>query len=311
MMDIIGGAGTAAPAGDLIKDVGEATFMQDVVEASMQAPVIVDFWAPWCGPCKTLGPALETVVTKAKGAVTMAKVNVDENQRLVQALSQQGLPLQSIPTVVAFVEGRPIDMFQGNVPPSEIEAFVNKAIEAAGGSADGGLAEALDVAEQMLADGEAADAAETFAAILGEDDKSAAAYSGLARAHIALEDLDQAEAVLNGVPAEISEAAEIEAARAQIELARQAESAGPVAELAAQVAANPEDLGARFELAQALHAAGDAEAAVAELLELFRRDREWNEGAAKTQLFTIFDALQPNDPVVLNGRRKLSSLIFA
>ncbi len=310
-MDIIGGAGTAAPAGDLIKDVGEATFMQDVVEASMQAPVIVDFWAPWCGPCKTLGPALETVVTKAKGAVTMAKVNVDENQRLVQALSQQGLPLQSIPTVVAFVEGRPLDMFQGNVPPSEIEAFVNKAIEAGGGSADGGLAEALEVAEQMLAEGEVADAAQTFAAIIGEDDKSAAAYGGLARAHIALKDLDQAEAVLNGAPAEIADAAEIEAARAQIELARQAENAGPVAELAAKVEANPEDLEARFELAQALHAAGDAEAAVTELLELFRRDREWNEGAAKAQLFTIFDALQPNDPVVLNGRRKLSSLIFA
>ncbi|WP_297341004.1 tetratricopeptide repeat protein [Pseudophaeobacter sp.] len=313
-MDIIGGAGTAAPAapaGDLIKDVGEATFMQDVIEASMQAPVIVDFWAPWCGPCKTLGPALEAVVTKAKGAVTMAKVNVDENQRLAQALSQQGLPLQSIPTVVAFVEGRPIDMFQGNVPPSEIEAFVNKAIEAGGGSADGGLSEALEVAEQMLADGDVADAAQTFAAIIGEDDKSAAAYGGLARAHIALEDLDQAEAVLNGAPAEIADAAEIEAARAQIELARQAENAGPVAELAAKVEASPEDLDARFELAQALHAAGDAEAAVTELLELFRRDREWNDGAAKAQLFTIFDALQPNDPVVLNGRRKLSSLIFA
>ncbi|MEP0154750.1 tetratricopeptide repeat protein [Pseudophaeobacter sp.] len=310
-MDIIGGAGTAAPAGDVIKDVGEATFMQDVIEASMQAPVIVDFWAPWCGPCKTLGPALEAVVTKAKGAVTMAKVNVDENQRLAQALSQQGLPLQSIPTVVAFVEGRPIDMFQGNVPPSEIEAFVNKAIEAGGGSADGGLSEALDVAEQMLADGDVADAAQTFAAIIGEDDKSAAAYGGLARAHIALEDLDQAEAVLNGAPAEIADAAEIEAARAQIELARQAENAGPVAELAAKVEASPEDLDARFELAQALHAAGDAEAAVTELLELFRRDREWNDGAAKAQLFTIFDALQPNDPVVLNGRRKLSSLIFA
>ncbi|WP_122074599.1 tetratricopeptide repeat protein [Pseudophaeobacter sp. EL27] len=310
-MDIIGGAGTAAPAGDLIKDVGEATFMQDVVEASMQAPVIVDFWAPWCGPCKTLGPALEAVVTKAKGAVTMAKVNVDENQRLVQALSQQGLPLQSIPTVVAFVEGRPLDMFQGNVPPSEIEAFVNKAIEAGGGSADGGLAEALEVAEQMLTEGEVADAAQTFAAIIGEDDKSAAAYGGLARAHIALGDLDQAEAALNGAPAEIADAAEIEAARAQIELARQAENAGPVAELASKVEANPEDLEARFELAQALHAAGDAEAAVTELLELFRRDREWNEGAAKAQLFTIFDALQPNDPVVLNGRRKLSSLIFA
>lgn len=163
----------------------------------------------------------------------------------------------------------------------------------------------------MLADGDVADAAQTFAAIIGEDDKSAAAYGGLARAHIALEDLDQAEAVLNGAPAEIADAAEIEAARAQIELARQAENAGPVAELAAKVEASPEDLDARFELAQALHAAGDAEAAVTELLELFRRDREWNDGAAKAQLFTIFDALQPNDPVVLNGRRKLSSLIFA
>ncbi|WP_083095770.1 tetratricopeptide repeat protein [Pseudophaeobacter leonis] len=310
-MDIIGGAGTAAPVGDLVKDVDEATFMQDVVEASMQAPVIVDFWAPWCGPCKTLGPALEAAVTKAKGAVTMAKVNVDENQRLAQALAQQGLPLQSIPTVVAFVEGRPIDMFQGALPPSEIEAFIKKAIEAGGGTADGGLAEALEVAEQMLVDGDYADAVQTFAAIIGEDDKSAAAYGGLARAHIALEDLDQAEAVLNGAPASISEAAEIEAARAQIELARQAENAGPVAELAAKVEASPDDHEARFELAQALHAAGDAEAAVDALLELFRRDREWNDGAAKTQLFTVFDALQPNDPVVLNGRRRLSSMIFA
>ncbi len=310
-MDIIGGAGTAAPMGDLVKDVDEATFMQDVVEASMQAPVIVDFWAPWCGPCKTLGPALEAAVTKAKGAVTMAKVNVDENQRLAQALAQQGLPLQSIPTVVAFVEGRPIDMFQGALPASEIEAFIKKAIEASGGTADGGLAEALQVAEQMLTDGDHADAAQTFAAIIGEDDKSAAAYGGLARAHIALEDLDQAEAVLNGAPAEISEAAEIEAARAQIELARQAESAGPVAELAAKVEASPDDHEARFELAQALHAAGDAEAAVDALLELFRRDRDWNDGAAKAQLFTVFDAMQPNDPVVLNGRRRLSSMIFA
>jgi putative thioredoxin len=310
-MDIIGGAGTAAPVGDLVKDVDEATFMQDVVEASMQAPVIVDFWAPWCGPCKTLGPALEAAVTKVKGAVTMAKINVDENPRLVQALSQQGLPVQSLPTVVAFVEGRPIDMFQGALPPSEIEAFINKAIEASGGTADGGLAEALEVAEQMLADGDCADAAQTFAAIIGEDDKSAAAYGGLARAHIALEDLDQAEAVLNGAPAEISDAAEIEAARAQIELARQAENAGPVAELAAKVEASPDDHEARFELAQALHAAGDAAAAVDALLELFRRDRDWNDAAAKTQLFTIFDAMQPNDPVVLNGRRRLSSMIFA
>jgi len=311
MMDILGGAGAEAPAGDLIKDVSEATFMQDVVEASMQVPVIVDFWAPWCGPCKTLGPMLEAAVTKAKGAVTMAKINVDENQRLAQALAQQGLPLQSIPTVVAFVEGRPVDMFQGALPQSEIEAFVKKTAEAGGGSADGGLSEALEMAEQMLAEGVVADAAQTFAAILGEDGNNAAAFGGLARAHIALGDLDQAEAVLNGAPAEIADAPEIEAVRAQIELARQAENAGPVAELNAKVEADPQDHQARFELAQALHAAGDAEAAVSELLELFRRDREWNEGAAKAQLFTIFEALPPNDPVVLNGRRKLSSLIFA
>ena len=305
MMDILNGAG-GAPAGDLIKDVGEATFMQDVVEASMEAPVIVDFWAPWCGPCKTLGPALEAAVTKAKGAVTMAKVNVDENQTIAGQMR-----VQSIPTVYAFYKGQPVDGFQGAVAPSEIDAFVARVVEQAGGSADGGLGDALEAAEQMLEEGAVSDAAQTFAAILGEDPNNAAAFAGLARAHIALDDVDQAEAVLNGTPAEISDAPEIEAVRAQIELARQAENAGPVAELRAAVEADPDNHQARFDLAQALHAADDAEAAVAELLELFRRDREWNDGAAKAQLFTIFEALKPNDPVVLNGRRKLSSMIFA
>jgi putative thioredoxin len=304
-MDILNGAG-GAPAGDLIKDVSEATFMQDVVEASMETPVIVDFWAPWCGPCKTLGPALEAAVTKAKGAVTMAKVNVDENQMIAGQMR-----VQSIPTVYAFFQGQPIDGFQGAVPPSEIDAFVARVVEQAGGSADGGLGAALEAAEQMLEEGAVADAAQTFAAILGEDPNNAAAFAGLARAHIALEDVDQAEAVLNGAPAEISDKPEIEAVRAQIELARQAENAGPVAELRAAVDAEPDNHQARFDLAQALHAAGEAEAAVAELLELFRRDRDWNDGAAKAQLFTIFEALKPNDPVVLNGRRKLSSMIFA
>ncbi|MQY41780.1 tetratricopeptide repeat protein [Epibacterium sp. SM1969] len=308
MMDILG---TPADAVELIKDVSEATFMQDVVDASMQTPVIVDFWAPWCGPCKTLGPMLEAAVTKAKGAVLMAKLNVDENQQLAAALAQQGLPLQSIPTVVAFYQGRPVDMFQGAVPQSEIEAFVKRLAESAGGSADGGLSDALEAAEQMLEEGAVDDAAQTFSAIIGEDDKSAGAYAGLARCHIAGGDLDQAEAVLNGAPADIAEATEIEAARAQIELARQAENAGPLGDLRAKVDAAPEDHQARFELAQALHAAGDAEEAVNELLELFRRDREWNDGAARAQLFTIFEALKPNDPVVLNGRRKLSSMIFA
>jgi len=311
MMDILGGADAAASAGDLIKDVTEETFMAEVVDGSMEVPVVVDFWAPWCGPCKTLGPMLETAVTKAKGAVKMAKINVDENQRLAAALAQQGLPLQSIPSVVAFYQGRPVDMFQGALPQSEIEAFLQKLAETAGSTADGGLGEALETAEQMLEEGAASDAAQVFAAILGEDDKSAAAYSGLARCHVAMGELDQAEAVLNGAPAEISTAPEIEAAHAQIELARQAENAGPVAELRTAVEADPDNLQARFDLAQALHAAGEAEAAVEELLELFRRDREWNDGAAKAQLFTIFEALKPNDPVVLNGRRKLSSIIFA
>lgn len=300
------GQGAEAPATDLIKDVSEATFMQDVVDASMQAPVIVDFWAPWCGPCKTLGPALEAAVTKAKGAVTMAKVNVDENQAIAGQLR-----VQSIPTVFAFYQGQPIDGFQGAVPPSEIEDFVKRVAEKAGVEADGGLGEALETAEEMLTQGAAEDAAQVFAAVLEEDPMSALAFSGLARSHITLGDLDQAEAILNGVPAEISEASEIESVRAQIDLAKQAESAGPVTELRAVVDGNPDDHQARFDLALALVAADDQEAAVNELLELFRRDREWNDGAAKAQLFTIFDALTPQDPVVLNGRRRLSSMIFA
>ncbi|MCT4610956.1 MAG: co-chaperone YbbN [Pelagimonas sp.] len=298
--------GGAAPAADLIKDVSEADFMADVVDASMQVPVIVDFWAPWCGPCKTLGPALEAEVTAAKGAVKMAKVNVDEAQMIAGQMR-----IQSIPTVYAFWQGQPIDGFQGALPASELKAFIDGVIEKSGGDASGGLDDAVAAAEEMLEAGEAADAAQTFAAILGEDPQHAVAYGGLVRAHIAIDDLEQAEAILNGAPAEISSSPELEAAHAQLELAKQAADAGPVAELKAAVEADPDNHQARFDLAQALHANGDAEGAVNELLELFRRDRDWNEGAAKTQLFTVFDALKPNDPVVLNGRRKLSSMIFA
>ena len=295
-----------APDADLIKDGSEATVMTDVVEASQTTPVLVDFWAPWCGPCKTLGPMLEDAVRAAKGAVKMVKVNVDEAQQIAGQLQ-----IQSIPTVYAFYKGQPVDGFQGALPQSELKAFVDRVVKAGGGEAPGdALADAVEAAEDMLANGAAADAAQTFAAILGEDDKHAGAYGGLVRAYIAMDDLEQAEAFLNGAPIEISKAPELEAAYAQLQLARQAANAGPVAELTAKVEAEPDNHQARFDLAQALYANGDAGGAVDHLLELFRKDRDWNDGAAKTQLFTIFDALKPNDPVVLNGRRKLSSMIF-
>ncbi|WP_425040379.1 tetratricopeptide repeat protein [Primorskyibacter sp. S187A] len=303
-MDLNLNSGPAAD--DLIKDVSEAQFMADVVDASMQTPVIVDFWAPWCGPCKTLGPMLEDAVKKAKGAVKMAKVNVDEAQMIAGQLR-----VQSIPMVYAFWQGQPIDGFQGAVPQSEINSFVDRVVQTAGGDASGGLDEALEAAEEMLEAGAVADAAQTFAAILGEDPNNARAYGGMAQAHMALGDLEQAEAILNGAPAEISGAREIEAAFAQLDLAKKAADAGPVADLTAAVEADPDNHQARFDLAQALYAAGEGEAAINHLLELFRRDREWNDGAARAELFTIFDALKPNDPLVLNGRRKLSSMIFA
>ncbi|GGG66925.1 co-chaperone YbbN [Salipiger pallidus] len=302
------GSTNTAPKGDYVKDVSEADFMAEVVDRSQQVPVIVDFWAPWCGPCKTLGPALEKAVNEAGGAVVMAKVNVDENQMIAGQMR-----VQSIPTVYAFYKGQPVDGFQGALPASEIKAFVDRLVQQAGGEAagDGGLEEAVAAADEMLEAGAADDALQTYAAILEEAPEHAGAYAGLVRAQVALGDLDQAEAILNGAPEAISKSPELDAAHAQLELAKQAADAGPVAELTSAVEANPDDHQARFDLALALHAKGDAEGAVAQLLELFRRDREWNDGAAKTQLITVFEALKPNDPVVLNGRRKLSSMIFA
>ncbi|MBR2656239.1 tetratricopeptide repeat protein [Yoonia sp.] len=292
-------------ASDLIKDGTDASFPQDVIQASQDVPVIVDFWAPWCGPCKTLGPAIEAAVTKAGGRVKLVKIDVDANPGYAGQLR-----VQSIPTVYAFYQGRPVDGFQGALPPSELNAFVEK-IAALAGEPDNGLADAIEAAEQMLTEGAVTDASETFAAILQEDPVNAKAYAGMVRCYLALNDVDQAEAVLNGAPAEISTDPALEALHAQITLLREAANAGPVADLQAQVDADPANHQARFDLAVALHANGQVEEAVNELLDLFRRDREWNDGAAKIQLFKIFDARDAKDPIVLTGRRKLSSMIFA
>jgi putative thioredoxin len=293
-----------APPPSPIKDGTEATFMADVIEASMEVPVIVDFWAPWCGPCKTLGPALEKAVTEARGKVRLVKVDVDKNQRIAAQMR-----VQSIPAVFAFVGGQPVDGFMGAQPPAQIKAFVDRLIAMSGGNA--GLEEALAAAEQMLAEGAAADAAQTFAAILAEDEGNVAALSGLARAYLSLGDTERAKGVLELAPKGKEADPALAAARAQIELAEAAAGAGEAGELVAALERNPNDHQARYDLAMAQIGSGDSEGAIDTLLELFRRDREWNDGAAKAQLFKLFDSLGPKSEAAQKGRRRLSSMIFA
>ncbi len=288
---------------DLVIDSSEATFMADVVEASKETPVIVDFWAPWCEPCKALGPALEAAVRAARGRVRMVKINIDENPQIATQMR-----VQSIPAVFAFDQGQPVDGFMGNQTPAQIKAFVEKAAALGG---DGGLGEALEMAEQMIAEGAAADAAQIFSSVLAEEPANAAAYAGLVRSHLAVGQLDQAQALLDAASDEIAQKPEFLAVKAQIEIQAQATDAGPVDDLRKSLDLSPDDHSVRLELATALMATGDAAGAIDQLLELFRRDREWNDGAAKEQLFKVFAALKPEDPLVLNGRRKLSSMIFS
>jgi putative thioredoxin len=290
---------------DLVKDVNEATFMEDVIEASKTTPIIVDFWAPWCGPCKTLGPALEAEVNAAGGKVKMVKVDIDQNQELASQMR-----IQSIPAVFAFVDGQPVDGFMGAKAPSELKEFVAKIAEQ-GGDDTGDLSEAVAAADEMLASGEYLDAAETYAAILGEDPQSGAAFVGLFKSQMGAGEVDAAKEMLDNAPIDIADRPEVIGLRAQLELAEQAAELGETAELRAKLDADPEDHQARYDLALALFTGEKHQDAIDELLTIFRKDREWNEDAARQQLFKFFDSLGAEDPITLAGRRQLASMVFA
>ena len=249
---------------------------------------------------------IEAEVTGARGAVKLVKANADENQAIAAQLR-----IQSVPTVYAFYQGQPLDGFQGALPQSQIKAFIEKTVQAAGGDMSGGLDEAIEQAEQMLDSGEVADAAQVFAAILEEDPAQPRAIAGLANAYMALGETAQAKAVLDAAPEQVAEAAEISAVRARIELTEASAGAGELDTLQAAVEAAPDDHQARFDLALAQIGAGESDAAIDSLLEIFRRDRDWNDDAARQQLFKLFDAMGPKDPATAKGRRRLSSMIFS
>ncbi len=307
METIIGAAPEAGAPADLIKDSDTANFAQDVIEASMATPVVVDFWAPWCGPCKQLGPLLEKAVKGARGAVRMVKVNIDENQDLAAQLR-----IQSVPTVYAFFQGRPVDGFQGALPESQVKSFVDRLTQAAGGAnGPDPIEQALEEAEAALEAGQAGAASALLSQVLQHESDNARALAGLVKAHILTGDAAGAREILDGLTDELKGAPELASAAAALELAEASAEAGDVAELRRRLAANENDHQARFDLAMALYAAGQNEPAADELLELIRRDRAWNEEAARVQLLKFFEAWGQSDPVTLSARRQLSSLLFA
>jgi len=300
-----GGPGGGAAAAAAVKDVTTASFMAEVVDASFDQPVIVDFWAPWCGPCKQLGPILEKVVRGANGAVRMVKLNIDENPEIAQQMR-----IQSIPAVYAFKDGRPVDGFVGALPESQVKQFIQRL--GGGGGGPSPVDEALAMAKEAVQTGDHASAVALYSQILQHEPEHIEALGGLARALVARGELDKAQQALARVPKESANHADIVAARAALELAEQAQKAmGSAGKLRARLEQNPDDHEARLELATALFGSGEREAAVEELLTLFRRDRKWNEEAARKQLVKFFEAMGPTDPLTLSARRRLSSLMFS
>ncbi|MBA2587039.1 MAG: thioredoxin [Alphaproteobacteria bacterium] len=305
-----------------IKDSGLATFAADVLEQSRSVPVIVDFWAPWCGPCKTLGPALEAAVDAAAGAVKLVKVNIDENPEIAQQLR-----IQSIPTVYAFKNGQPVDGFMGAIPESQIKAFVTALADGGAGHDHGHdhdghdhhhhggpehTAEVLAVGAEALAAGDFAMAAQAYGHVLQDEPGHPEAVAGLARAYLLGGEVDQAKAVLQMVKPDAAQHDTIRAVEAELKLRElPVPESGETANLRAKLAADPKDHQARYHLAMALDAAGDRDGAIAELLELIRRDRAWNEDAGRKQLVTLFEAMGFTDPRTIEARRKLSGILFS
>lgn len=307
MLQNFGEAPIAAPGADLIADTTTQTFVKDVIEESKTRPVLVDFWAPWCGPCKQLTPVLEKVVKAAKGKIKLVKMNIDEHPPIFQQIAQQ-MGIQSIPAVLAFVNGQPIDGFLGALPEKQITEFVERMIKDRVGGEE---KDALAAADAALAEKDYAGAADLYAQVLAQDANNIAALAGLARCYVGTGNVEQAKKTLDMVPEAKRGDSSVAAARAEIELAEQTKDLGPIGDLEAKVAADPKDYQARFDLALALNAKGNRDGAVDQLLEIVRRDRKWNDDGARKQLVQLFDAWGPTDEATVEGRKRLSSVLFA
>ena len=294
------------PVPDLIKETTTQTFVKDVIEESKRQPVLIDFWAPWCGPCRQLTPIIEKAVRAAKGKVKLVKMNIDEHPQIP---GQMGI--QSIPAVIAFIDGKPADGFMGAVPESQVTAFIDKLTQGMAAPGEPDIAEILGEADAVLAEGDAPAAAQINAEVLALDSTNIAALAGLARCYVTSGAIEQARQTIAMVPESKRNDAAVKAVQAAIDLAEQAQAVGPVAELEQKVAANPLDHQARFDLATALNAQGNRGEATNQLLEIVKRDRKWNEDGARKQLVQFFEAWGGADEATVDGRKRLSIILFS